>query len=157
MTLDNYLATPYAAVPIHTDAGAAAAAPAGDGALERLLHQKSEILERKLEILAAEIRWRLRVAAGNIAAVDENRATVLEMLARLDRAANYQRRKHEEKAAFYRRLFELDSEGRAEQVECWRDVVLVMREMLVAWEAHEQAQARAIFLDDVGSGPQGAL
>ena len=33
----------------------------------------------------------------------------------------------------------------------WRDVVLVMRDFLETWEAHEQAKNRSIFLQHAGS------
>ena len=41
----------------------------------------------------------------------------------------------------------LEKERRTEDVECWRDVVMVMRDFLVVWEAHEQAKTKAIFLE----------
>ena len=120
--------------------------------LDQLVHQKSGVLNKKLEILAAEIWWRLNISARNLVSVDRDKALIREMLTRLDVAARYQMREHQDKGIFYRKLFELETEARSEQVECWRDVVMVMRDFLTVWEAHEQARARAMFIENVGSG-----
>ncbi len=61
-------------------------------------------------------------------------------------------REHQDKGIFYRKLFDFQTEARSEQVECWRDVVMVMRDFLYAWDAHEQARARAMFIQNVGTG-----
>jgi hypothetical protein len=60
-------------------------------------------------------------------------------------------REHQEKRALYELLFKAKQEERLQDVECWRDIVLVMRDFLNTWDAHEQMQARAIFLDHAGS------
>ena len=128
-----------------------------DSALEDLLHHKSHLQARKLEILASELFWRLRVAAENVRSLEEDSSAVQQMLNQLTIAANYGLREHQEKAPLYRRRFEIETEHRAQKVECWRDMANVMRDFLTTWEAHEQARARAIFLNDVGTGTQEPL
>ena len=123
-----------------------------DDTLDDLLHQRSAIHSRKLEILAAEIWWRLHISSRNLAALDNDKDCVQEMLNRLDVAANYHLREHQEKGVFYRKLFEIEAEKRSQHVECWRDVVLVMRDFLLVWETHEQTRARAMFLQNAGPG-----
>lgn len=123
-----------------------------DSSLEQLIHQKSGILNRKLEILAAEIWWRLHLTSRNLSSLEDDTARLTDMLNQLDVAANYQVREHQDKGVFYRKLFDLQTEKRSQQVECWRDVVTVMRDFLTFWEGHEQAKARAIFLEHVGTG-----
>jgi len=123
-----------------------------DGALEQIIGQKSKIQARKLEILAAELRWRLHLAAQNLHTLDRDQSTVHDLLNQLTIAANYRLRDHQEKAPLYRRVFEIETEKCAQHVECWRDVANVMRDFLVTWEAHEQARSRAMFLNDVGTG-----
>jgi hypothetical protein len=130
---------------------------AGDAGLQDLVQQKSRILSRKLDILAAEIAWRLHIAGRNLHSLQEDKQRLGEMLNRLDRAALYHLREHQEKGPLYRALFALESETRAQHVECWRDVAMVMRDFLYAWEAHEQARSRAIFIDHVGTGTPGSL
>jgi len=123
-----------------------------DSSLEQLIHQKSSILNRKLEILAAEIWWRLHLTSRNLSSLEDDTARLTDMLNQLEVAANYHLREHQDKGVLYRKLFDLQTEKRSQQVECWRDVVLVMRDFLTVWEGHEQAKARAIFLEHVGTG-----
>src|SRR5438132_1342438 len=93
--------------------------------IDDFVHTRTRILNTKLEVLASA------------------------MLVDLDRRSNYLARQHKEKAPFYGQLFKLEQERRLQDVECWRDVVLVLRDFLDAWEAHEQAKAKAVFLDHV--------
>lgn len=129
--------------------------PGIDDALETLLHGKSRILARKLEILAAELNWRICTAAQNVLSLHQDEQAVRESLRNLDIDVNYRLRDHSEKAPFYRRLFDIESARRSERVELWRDVANLLRDMLGAWEAHEQAKARSIFLHDVEPGTPG--
>ena len=148
MTLESYLTRTVSTRPEATVVEDAA----GDAGLEDLVHQKSHILSRKLDILGAEIAWRLHVAARNLHSLREDKERLGEMLRRLDHAALYHLREHQEKGPLYRALFALETETRAQHTECWRDVAMVMRDFLYAWEAHEQARSRAIFIDHVGTG-----
>ncbi len=117
--------------------------------IENFVHSRTRILNTKLEVLASAIHERLRVRVKNLERIDGNKIHTSEMLIELDRRANYLARQHKEKAPFYEHLFKLEQERRTQDVECWRDVVLVLRDFLEAWEAHEQAKAKAIFLDHV--------
>lgn len=164
MTALNYLEIPALAYsPGSSDGpevpGAANTAPPEetDSALDDLVHQKSRLQARKLDILASEIGWRLRIAAENVYHLERDRAHAETMINDLTVAANYRLRDHEEKAPLYRRLFEIETELRTQKSDCWRDVANVMRDFLATWELHQQAQARARFLHDVGSGPEGTL
>lgn len=164
MTVLNYLEIPALAhSPGSSDApevpGAPNTAPPTetDSALEDLLHQKSRLQARKLDILASEIGWRLRIAAENVFHLERDRVHAETMINDLTVAANYRLRDHQEKAPLYRRLFEVETELRAQKSECWRDVANVMRDFLATWEAHEQARSRAMFFNDVGQGTAGNL
>lgn len=150
MSLRDYLVPDYALPnpadqddrkPEHDDM------PKGDS-LEQLIHQNSRILNKKLEIISSEIWWRLRIASQNLDSVDRDKALVRQMLQRLDSAALYQIREHQDKTILYRKLFDLQTEARSEQVQCWRDVATVMRDFLYVWEALEHARARARFIEN---------
>ncbi len=119
--------------------------------LENLVHQKSKLLHTKLEVLTAEILVRLNVMGRNLRGVDSQQEAVQEMLNRLDNAANYHLREHSEKSIFYQQLFDLQTERRQQEVECWRDVAMVMKDFLEIWETHQQSKGRAIFLEHAGS------
>lgn len=128
---------------------------AGANALDDLVHSRGRILGRKLDVLSAEIWWRLYLASGNLARLNDDREQLSHMFDRLDRQANYGLREHSEKGILYRKLMDLRTEERSQRVECWKDVVQVMRDFLETWDAHEQAQGRARFIHDVGTRTQG--
>lgn len=155
MSVETYLRVP---VPVeHDGPREPGASRRAEAPLEDLIHHKSKILSRKLDILSAEIWWRLYLSSRNLAAMDDDTARILTMLEALDRAARYHLREHQEKSGFYRKLLDLETERRTERVECWRDIVTVMRDFLAVWEAHEQTRARALFLDNVGRTTEGDL
>lgn len=117
--------------------------------IDDFIHGRSRILRTKLEVLACEIRERLQIRVKNLERIDDDKVHTSALLVDLDRRAHYLTRQHKEKAPFYDQLFKLEQERRLQEVECWRDVVMVMRDFLYAWEAHEQAKARAIFINHV--------
>ena len=121
-------------------------------ALDNLLHSKGKILKTKLEVLAAEILQRLNLRDINVTRIGHDQTMLGDIVNALTRQANYQQREHREKVPLYAKQFDLENERRAQDVECWRDVVMVMRDFLGIWEAHEQARSRAIFLNHVGTG-----
>lgn len=118
--------------------------------LGRLIGQKSRVLRTKLEILALEMATRFHIRDRNVAGIDENKAQVEEAIANLDRMARYHLREHHEKTIFYRNLFELEVERRRQEADCWRDLAMVMKDFLYAWEGFEQARARLGFFENVG-------
>ena len=118
--------------------------------VENLFEQKRRIVHTKLEVLASEIFERMRIRTLNIGKIEHDKDRLYEMLVKLDRQANYRLREHQEKRVLYELLFKVKQEGRQEDVECWRDIVLVMRDFLYAWEVREQMQARAMFLEHAG-------
>lgn len=116
---------------------------------ESFVHARTRILTTKLEVLASEIRERLHIRVNNLERIDADKERITAFLWTVDRQANYLMRQRKEKAPFYDQLFKLAQERRMQDAECWRDVVLVMRDFLYVWEAHELAKAKAIFLDHV--------
>jgi hypothetical protein len=118
--------------------------------IENLFGQKRQTIQTKLEVLASEIFERMRIRTLNLSRLQENRIDLYKMLSQLDRQANYHLRDHAEKRVFYELLFKVKQEERQEDVECWRDIVMVMRDFLPVWEVREQVRARAIFLDHAG-------
>jgi hypothetical protein len=94
--------------------------------------------------------WRFGIRAKNLDRLDEDQVLVETMLQKLDRAALYHSREHKEKGTLYQAFFSIREKKRQQETECWRDVVMVMRDFLYVWETHEQMQARAIFLENVG-------
>jgi hypothetical protein len=122
-----------------------------DDPLGDLIGGKTRILNTKLEVLALEISERLRIRTLNIERLNADQYSATLMLAKLSAHAQYHLRDHSDKRVFYDVLFGLERQRREEDVECWRDIVNVMRDLLMVWEAHEQAKVKAIFLQYAGS------
>jgi len=118
--------------------------------LEELLHLRSNILETKLKILAAELLERFDIRDRNVAKVENEKERVIEVMPQFARQARYHLREPRDNAAFYQQAFRLDEERRSQQVGCWQDVSRVMRDFLDVWEAHQQASVRGRFLQHAG-------
>ena len=116
-------------------------------AVDDLLNQKTRILEVKLAVFASAIVERLRVRASNHERIDSNEEQVRQLITTTDRQARYHLREHHDKRVLYETLFNLHAERRTQDTECWRDIMDVMREVLIVWESLEQARSRSIFLD----------
>ena len=125
--------------------------------LDNLLHSKSRILRSKLEVLASEIYARLNMWDRNLARIDTDKANVEELLDQFTRLARYHLRDPKDITRLHDSNLRLEAQRRDEDVQCWRDVVMVMRDFLETWEAHEQAKNRSIFINHVGAGNQESL
>ena len=120
-------------------------------ALDNLLHSKSRILSSKLEVLASEIYARLTMWNRNLARIDDDKAKVEDLLSQFTRLACYHLRDQRDVGRLRDSALQLEAQRRDEDVQCWRDVVMVMRDFLESWEAHEQAKNRSIFLNHAGA------
>jgi hypothetical protein len=119
--------------------------------LDNLLHSKSRILRTKLEVLASEIQARFALWDRNLERLDRDKDAVETLLDQSTRLARYHLRDQREVGRVRDSALRLDTQRRDEDIQCWRDVVLVMRDFLDAWEAHEQAKSRAIFINHAGA------
>ena len=126
-------------------------------ALDDLIHGKSRILETKLDVLASEIHARLTMWDRNLDRIDHEKQTVDLLMGQCTRLARYHLRDQQDVSRAQESALRLESQRRDEDVQCWRDIVLVMRDFLVDWEAHEQAKSRSIFINHAGSGTQDDL
>lgn len=125
--------------------------------LDHLLHSKSRILRTKLDVLAAEIVARLGIWNRNLERINGEKAGVVEQLDHSTRLARYHLRDQRDVGRLRENALKLDSQQREEDVNCWKDVAMVLRDFLTSWEAHEQAKSRAIFINHAGSGYQESL
>src|SRR6185369_13748157 len=108
-------------------------AEAANSDIDNLLHLKSRILRSKLEVLASEIYARLNLWERNLVRINEEKTKVQEIIVNFTRMANYHLREPKDQNLFYEQIFGLETQRRSEDVECWRDVVNVMQEFLLAW------------------------
>ena len=136
----------------HSGYSAAVQAPAvaqGDRTLDDLIHSNTRILRTKVETVATAIGERLKIRRDNIGRITEDQYKLTDLLQRISVAANYHLRDHKEKSGLYQKGFDLTRERRDQDTECWRDVVLVLRDFLTFWDEYERAKARGAFLEDV--------
>lgn len=132
-------------------------AAADSSALDHLLHSKSRILRTKLEVLASEIQARFAIWDRNLERIGHEKQQVEALLSQSTRLARYHLREPNEVIRLRESDLRLDSQRREEDIQCWRDVVMVMRDFLNTWEIHEQAKSRSIFIQHAGPGPEESL
>lgn len=134
------------------DYGTTRQAPAmaqGDRTLDDLIHSNTRILRAKVDAVASAIGERLKIRRENIGRIADDKDKLSEMLQKISVAANYHLRDHREKGTFYQKMFDLERERRDQDTDCWRDIVLVLRDFLTFWDDYERAKARGAFLQDV--------
>jgi hypothetical protein len=120
-----------------------------DKTLDDLIHSNTRILRTKVEAVSAAIQERLKIRKDNLARIADDRDRLTEIIQQISVAANYHLRDHKEKDRLYQRAFELTRERRDQDTQCWRDVVLVLRDFLTFWDEYERAKVRGAFLEDV--------
>lgn len=126
-------------------------------ALDNLFHFKPRILRSKLEALASEIYARLTMWDRNLASVDDDKAKGKGRLSQFTHLARYRLREQQDVSPLRDSALRLEAQRREEDNQCWRDVVMVMRDFLESCEDHEQARNRSIFLRHPGSISEGTL
>lgn len=131
--------------------------PEENTALDHLLHSKSGVLRTKLETMAAEIQTRFAIWNQNLDRLQREQTEMQNHFSHATRLARYHLRDQREVSQMQNSVLKLAEQQRNEDVLCWRDVVMVMRDFLNTWEVHEQAKQRSIFLNHAGSGSEGDL
>ncbi|MCG3148180.1 MAG: hypothetical protein PCFJNLEI_01623 [Verrucomicrobiae bacterium] len=124
-------------------------ASATNKTLDDLIHVNTRILRTKLEAIGTTVQARLKIRQQNIERIADDREKLTGMVQQISVAANYHLRDHKEKDRLYQRDFELTQERRDQDTQCWRDIVLVLRDFLMFWDEYERAKARGAFLEDV--------
>jgi hypothetical protein len=120
-------------------------------ALDHLLHSKSRILRTKLEVFASEIQARFAMWDRNLDRIGSEKEQVEALLNHSTRLVRYHLREPNDVTRLRESSLQLDAQRREEDIHCWRDVVMVMRDFLDTWEAHEQAKSRSIFINHAGT------
>ena len=120
-----------------------------DKTLTDLLHTNIRVLKTKLEAIASTVQERLKIRRQNVQRIADDKDKLSEMLQSISVGANYHLREHREKGTLYQKMFELERERRDQDTECWRDIVLVLRDFLTFWDEYERAKARGAFLENV--------
>ena len=110
--------------------------------LDNFIHRRARILNTKLQVITFEILERFRLKALNMRNLEKDESIVSDLI------HPYHINSQQEKSAFYERLLDIHKERREQEVNCWCDLVPVVRDLLNTWDAHQQTQSRAILLQN---------
>lgn len=126
----------------------ASASNRADQSIDRLLGEKHRILKVKLEVLASEIFQRLEIRKQNLDRLLNDELILSNVLLYFEPSSSRAPYRPAFPEKLYQEKLDLGKQRREQDVECWRDVVMVMRDFLSVWEAVELARSKASFLGD---------
>ena len=118
---------------------------AENDAFTKLIQGRIRIVHSKLEVMAAEINERLRIRKEILHRVDSDKNVVHKLM----RQMAYRGAEQRDELGLHGKILDLQEEERKEDVESWRDIVMVMRDFLLVWEEYEKAKNRGSFLSHV--------
>jgi hypothetical protein len=114
-----------------------------------MLSNRKQTLEVKLAVLAQNLQTRMNLYQKTASSLE---SAILEALQPVEHLTNsrsyglpYAR---EELLAARQELNSMNSELRSRDSECWKDVSMIMREILVTWEELQAAIAREAMMHD---------
>jgi len=147
---DNYYSSADQAVAPEEDSAA------GDS-IDELLQGKTDVLHTRLNVLAAAIGERLRLRQENFYQLLQDECRTDNLLHGISVQTGYNFDDGNQKAGLYQQLFDLEKQRRGEDTNCWRDVVMVLRDFLETWEAVQHAKSRTRLLNQNGSEDPGRV
>jgi multidrug efflux pump subunit AcrA (membrane-fusion protein) len=119
----------------------------GNTALQALLDGRSGLAETRLAVTAAQIIERLRIRASNLQQLMKEELSVDSRIARLQNALPAGRSDMMNlESVLEQKISQLRGEQRRENTECWKDLTLVIRDLLNAWEGFFRNEAKNRFL-----------
>lgn len=130
----------------------------GNTALQALLGGRSGLAETRLAVTAAQIIERLRIRAFNQQQLMKEELSVDSRLSQLRNAGLTGRPDMMNlESALDQKISQLQGEQRRENTECWRDLTLVIRDLLNAWEGFSRNEAKNRFLSALPANTAGTI
>lgn len=124
-------------------------AASSSGFIDDLIDQRKSILAAKLDVLTAELHERLSIRKDNIASFIYDECKLGSMISQLYfTTGGYIDKSPRRMASLEKQGFDIQKERRDQDVECWRDIVMLTKDFLSVWEAYEQAKSRAYLMKD---------
>lgn len=129
-----------------------------NSALKAMLDGRSELAETRLSATAAQIIERLRIRANHLQQLMDEELELDSRLTGINRssAAGSSDMMNLE-SLIKQQQSQNQSAKRREEVECWRDLTHVIRELLNAWEGFSRNQAKNRFLSALPNGGMGQV
>jgi len=116
--------------------------------MKALLENRTELTETRLEVTAVQIIERLRIRADNLKQLAKEETAFDNRLLQLsDLPCGRSRDIMGLESQLEQGNSQVRSAQRRENVECWRDLVHVMRDFLNAWEGLSRNEAKNRFLE----------
>ena len=119
-----------------------------DNSLDVLLSQRSGILSTKLDVFMIELLERMNLRTKNLDRIDHDECSVRNLISDFHQTTGGYAQDGKERFGLYRQLLDIEKERRDQDVECWRDLVTVMRDVLSAWEESESSKSKMRMLQD---------
>jgi len=113
------------------------------GFVDDIVNQKTSLLRTKLDVLTAQLHERLNIREDNLHALDYDECRMGTLFHHLYFANGSRYLGGDRRLSWLEgKSFDLQNERRKQDVECWRDIAMLSRDLLAAWEAYEHAKAR---------------
>jgi hypothetical protein len=128
--------------------------PSKNSAMQALLNGRSELTETRLAVTAAQIVERLRMRASHLSQLmDEELAVDSKLLNVRESGFGGGTDMMNLESLLEQQSSQIRSAQRRENTECWRDLTMVIRDLLNAWEGFSRDQAKNRFITALpGSG-----
>ena len=100
--------------------------------IDNFMGAGTSILGTKLNVISRELQERLRIRTHNIYRLNEDECKTTSKLAQLYSVGTYLADSHKEAGELEQRTFDIQRERRMQDTDCWRDLVMLTRDMLYA-------------------------
>lgn len=121
--------------------------PQPNAALDAMMSGRSEIAETRLAVTAVQIVERLKIRSSHLNALLEEELDVDTQLIQLRSRPALSSEMMGLESMLRQKQFQIKSDRRREDNECWRDLTHVMRDLLNAWEGFSRNEAKNRFLN----------
>lgn len=119
------------------------------GSIENILPDKSKSLKSLVEVILSEIEERKGLNENHKERVDNEIVYLDNCLLELD-SLEYNKFKHERtRAHLQQSIMRLESEKRAEEVGCFRDLIFIQKDLLAAFKDYWNAKNREEMLSGI--------
>ena len=124
---------------------------AGDGlSVDQLIGQRRDILATKLDVLTAQLHERLDLWTKHTDSLDYDDCRLGTAIHTLYvQSGRYIQGADRRMTGLQKQGFDITEQRREQDVECWRDVAMLTRDLLGVWEAYQKAKAKAELIRDV--------
>jgi hypothetical protein len=114
-----------------------------------LFSQRTRILEVKFDFLSEQIIERIEIRRRNLESLLHEEVSIDTKIMSTDGPSASDQNSGTSNLPLYLRLLDVSRERRSQDIDCWRDLVHVFKDILIIWEDLEQSKVRDAMLYDV--------